>query len=469
MSSISSQAKLESLRATLQSLENVQLDEKFRPAKAGPDVSQVEEYKAARDEYLRRRKVNAFLQYAQTYDGEGFQMPEEAPSEAEIAELEARKAKVQQELSDAFDGIRQQLEELREKDADFQSRKEDLQRILEEMEAQNQSMIEDDDAMEDDVDDQALADQDAELVALQARKAALAKELRAVQDENLRVEKSLAKKKTLLEGYDVDLSKVEAESGELEEAVARVQEMKAFYQDMIALTEKLSGIQLEDVRQENEHDIVVQLRLLSDHLVDFRLEPAPQNALRLANVQFQTSTTLQGPSPADKSLQRVSLSIPSMDDLVAYSMQQLEPGEDLRFVVLETVGRISAAQARVGELVRLQSIALTQIGTATETNYQEVVCSLIEAPITIVLRLTLDCPLLDGSVFVDQLVGVGGWDGSVLESIRTNLQAVQWARPTDVVIWLQSELRRLESEAGVVFPQTPKLPVRGNIFKAPEK
>jgi hypothetical protein len=323
--------------------------------------------------------------------------------------------------------------------------------------------------MEDDVDDQALADQDAELVALQARKAALAKELRAVQDENLRVEKSLAKKKTLLEGYDVDLSKVEAESGELEEAVARVQEMKAFYQDMIALTEKLSGIQLEDVRQENEHDIVVQLRLLSDHLVDFHLEPAPQNALRLANVQFQTSTTLQGPSPADKSLQRVSLSIPSMDDLVAYSMQQLEPGEDLRFVVLETVGRISAAQARVGELVRLQSIALTQIGTATETNYQEVVCSLIEAPITIVLRLTLDCPLLDGSVFVDQLVGVGGWDGSVLESIRTNLQAVQWARPTDVVIWLQSELRRLESEAGVVFPQTPKLPVRGNIFKAPEE
>jgi hypothetical protein len=81
----------------------------------------------------------------------------------------------------------------------------------------------------------------------------------------------------------------------------------------------------------------------------------------------------------------------------------------------------------------------------------------------------LDCPLLDGSVFVDQLVGVGGWDGSVLESIRTNLQAVQWARPTDVVIWLQSELRRLESEEGVVFPQTPKLPVRGNIFKAPEE
>jgi len=147
--------------------------------------------------------------------------------------------------------------------------------------------------------------------------------------------------------------------------------------------------------------------------------------------------------------------------------------------------RITATEQRLQDLALLQTEALTKIGkygnnhdqpsdddnanmaagAVVAVSYQEVVCSLNYAQMTAVLRLTPDCPMVPGSVFLDQLVGLGGWDTALVQRIHDKIchETRLYSSPVAVVRALKAEIRRLQQEEGLVLPETPKMPVRGGV------
>jgi hypothetical protein len=151
-------------------------------------------------------------------------------------------------------------------------------------------------------------------------------------------------------------------------------------------------------------------------------------------------------------------------------MTQLPGNQALQFCIREAVGRIAVTQARAEDLSQLQELALTKIGrigattgSACKDSFggldQEVVCSFNEQ-LTVVLRLTPDSPMVRGSVYIDQIVGLGGWDHLVVEQLKDMINHQQFGSPVRLIRAFQSELERLQSEEGLVLPGTPTLPSR---------
>jgi hypothetical protein len=64
--------------------------------------------------------------------------------------------------------------------------------------------------------------------------------------------------------------------------------------------------------------------------------------------------------------------------------------------------------------------------------------------------------MINGSVFMDQLVGVGGWDLEILEKIKDRVNAQPCKSPVIMMEALAKELGR----DSVSVPGTPSLPGR---------
>lgn len=158
--------------------------------------------------------------------------------------------------------------------------------------------------------------------------------------------------------------------------------------------------------------------------------------------------------------------IPPLDDLVSLS-NNMKPLEDIRFILREAMARIRIISQRVDVLSQLKLKYLTRVTNPMKNKikfgyggeYQEVVCSL-PCQITVVLRLTCDCPLLDGSVFIHQIVGVSGWDNDCLERMKKKVNTKKFRSPIQIMDALDEEIRRVVKDEGVVLPKTPYLPMR---------
>ena len=137
----------------------------------------------------------------------------------------------------------------------------------------------------------------------------------------------------------------------------------------------------------------------------------------------------------------------SMQDPIADMLTRIRNGQQ--------VGKMAVAMPS-----SKQKMAIAQIGSSTflENQHQEVVCTLRDAPLTVVLRLTMDCPILPGSVELHQLVGIGaGWQAHILDHLRQSLSQKTYARPTRLLQQLQQHLQQLGDDA---IPPTPRRPVR---------
>jgi hypothetical protein len=128
------------------------------------------------------------------------------------------------------------------------------------------------------------------------------------------------------------------------------------------------------------------------------------------------------------------------------------------------MARIRIHKARVQELTALRKEYLTKIGKLYHPadsfggRDQEIVCSLPEG-VTVVLRLTPDCPMVTGSVRVDQIVGVGGWDEGVIESLKATVNMSMCRGPLGMMKVVMAEIQRLQTD-GMALPKTPTLPQR---------
>lgn len=196
---------------------------------------------------------------------------------------------------------------------------------------------------------------------------------------------------------------------------------------------------------------------------------------RVSSAQFETPTTISdtmhednngngGPSSSSSSV--ISMTIPPLDDLVTLS-NNLKPLHDIQFILREAMSRIRIISQRVDELAQLRLKYLTKITNPMKNKikfgyggeYQEIVCSL-SCQVTVVLRLTCDCPVLDGSAYIHQIVGVSGWDSQCLERMKKKVNTKKWRSPIQVMDSLEEEIRRVVKDEGVCLPKTPSFPMR---------
>jgi hypothetical protein len=220
--------------------------------------------------------------------------------------------------------------------------------------------------------------------------------------------------------------------------------------------EELSGMKIIGVDSIGEQMVNMKVMLLEEHQVMIGLKAVSRNTLLVASAKFLTSANVS----VDQSLE---LTIPGLDDLVQIC-STLGPVDDLRFLLREIMARIRIHKARVQELTVLRKEYLTKIGKLYHSvdsfggRDQEIVCSLPEG-VTVVLRLTPACPMVPGSVKVDQIVGIGGWDEGLIESLKVAVNVSMCRGPRDMMKVLVAEIQRLQAD-GMELPKTPTLPQR---------
>ncbi|KAI2510914.1 hypothetical protein MHU86_3535 [Fragilaria crotonensis] len=427
------------LRSTLERLQAYELPESLQTTSdVTVDGHNFEErYGTARDEYLQKRFQQVFYEHLTSFDGHSVPLPD-VPSEEECLELQEQHKAAQIELKATAARVYEKHQELQSKYDMFVSRREEIARMIADMdESVTDSDDEDkenDDGNDDDVMEQELVAKEQKCLALAQRKNELLRQIARREADLMSQEKNLAETTHRLAELrkanpnipDVTqdtLADIEAGTDEVERGVRKYEEITEWNDGTRCMIEKLTGITILSVTNaEDGKAIILVVQLLGVHELEFRLEPDPrrQSNLRIQSAKFLTSTIVRGASVDNTS--QVELRIPEVSDLVRLC-STMGPAEDLRFVLREAVARIDAMVARAHELTTLRQKYLTKIGALHHSGHsfggedQEIVCSINEG-VTVVLRLTPDCPIGDGSAYLDQIVGVGGWDQGILEGLR---------------------------------------------------
>jgi len=285
---------------------------------------------------------------------------------------------------------------------------------------------------------------------------------------------------------------VENEISELQEKTAELKQSADFYNGIRELMEELGGVKiLSSSTLEREEGFTLTLMLLGSHILEILLKKSSSgdNSLSLTSAKLTTPTTFPMPEARpvnedtenltetiNQSLSNVSLSkimsqkqtvsivIPPLEDLVKWS-RSLESSQGIRFVLVETMARIRTLEARVSELTHLRQNYAAQvydIELFSESSQfggaeQEVVCAINEG-ITVALRLTADCPLVPGSVYISELFGVGGWEEEKLVTLKKVIAERRCKGPVEVMEVMVKEIRRRRHDHGWEIPLTPSLP-----------
>ena len=468
------------LRSALERLQAYQLPESLQTTSdvivEGHNIE--ERYEKARDEYLQKRFQQVFYEHLSSFDGHTVPLPD-VPSEEECQELQEQHKAAQIELKATAASVYEKHQALQSKYDMFVSRREEIARMISDLDESVSGSDEDkenDDGYDDDVKEQDLVAEEQKCLALAQRKSELLLQIARKEADLMTKEKNLAEtthclaelRKANANIPDVTqdkLADIEAETDEVERSVRKYEEIKEWNDGMRCMIEELTGIKILSVANaEDGKAILLIVQLLGTHELEIRLEADPRRPsnLRIQSAKFLTSTIVRGASIDNTS--RVELRIPDVDDLVRLC-STMGPVEDLRFVLREAVARISAIVARVYDLTALRQKYLTKIGALRHSEHsfggedQEIVCSINEG-VTVVLRLTPDCPIGNGSAYLDQIVGVGGWDQEILEELRERVNDVRHRSPVKLMDSLKEELTRLQELGRISLPTTPTMPVR---------
>mmetsp|Transcript_15049 Transcript_15049/g.23122 ORF Transcript_15049/g.23122 Transcript_15049/m.23122 type:complete len:496 (+) Transcript_15049:186-1673(+) len=485
------------LRSTLHQLEEYELSENlkssFCSSSSAVNYSQTDKkialrYQAARDEYLRRRTCQAFYEHLAHFDGASVGMPK-APTAEEQNQLKGMQEDARESLEKTIASVNQKCQLLQTKYDTFLHRRDVVGKTLLELEKSEFSTLDglddldkenkNNQAIEDFVNEDDLSAVEEECAGLVRRRSELEIELSQLRHNSelkkKRLKETTSKLDIIRRSKDAptqlvtegNIEKFKVETGQIRKKVEKFKEMSAWYECLRSVMEELTGVKLLSVTNgQTPNNILLKLQLLGLHEVEIILVQQQRGQkcsnLRVQNARFLTSASVF--SAASKEHKTLQLSIPELDDLVRVC-SSMAPAEDLRFLIRETTSRISAVTARVTELTLLRSKFVAKIGKiqASKKSFggedQEVVCS-INKGITVVLRLTPDCPNVAGSVYIDQIVGVGGWEQNILYDIKDNLNRMRFRSPIELMNTLESETYRLENEDGVTLPRTPSIPRR---------
>jgi len=384
--------------------------------------------------------------------------------------------------------------------------------------------MEEEEEEDSDIEDEALVQEEKRLAALQERKAQLEAKLQQLQNETISLRVSCEETEAKVAEFTNGKTPGAVAQQQLPESPAHLQdemtqmqaklqeqgEIKEFYDGLREVMEELTGIQLlqvvplettareGSVANNSTHcdeeisagsnpkclypGYVLYLKVLQDHELRITLKPTKEDPEipRVVAAKITTNTIVRQQvdrtrpendgnektttsDDQNSDQMEVKLTIPELDDLVGLCAR-FPPGEELRFLVRETMHRIRMIQNRVVELAILHNNVLTKLGKFHHsdgfgTQEQEVICSLPEC-ITVVLRMTADCPVLPGSVYIHKMVGMAGWDEATVDGIKERVSQQEFQSPWALIQQVQAEISRLQTEEGYTLPKTPILPIR---------
>lgn len=475
-------------------LEEYQLPDKYLVEESSiSDGTLLLKYKQARDEYLRRKMMHAVVHQAvNTYDAVTgtFALPQ-VPTAEEQDALKERRNKVLQTMTEKAADVQRKLIELQAKHSHFQQRRAEFEELV----VLHQAGTSDDDDTEENedhtLDEAELSAQEEKLAALQQRRAALEVQLRSIQQQNTAATKAVEKRKTELNGLvdkenvpdvstliqnPVALQNLKLENAKLQSKLEKVKEIHSFYENLRLFMEELTGIRILNVAEGSASNIllvIVQLHHKYDVEIALHVRDMDDMDFTIQSAKFvSNNTVITGPpidGDEDEDGGMVQLQIPSLDDYVqlAATTEFYGPGENLRFLLRESLARIHVFEERVLELTWLmqeESVVTKMEKLRDEQSFgghdQEVLCSFVDAFMFAVLRLTPDCPIVLGSVYIDRLEGHGGWDPDVLTKIQAAVQAQKFRSPVAIVHAIKAEIQRLQDEESLTLPLTPEMPVR---------
>lgn len=445
---------IDRIRQQVEELENYNLPEPFREtsntgtSSNNNDVvnkSLLERYTNLRDEYLKKAIENTVAKHVTTYDGENFQLPD-VPYQAK--ELDAMRQNVQNRLQQTARNVQNNLEQLNADYARLQERKKDLRRMLEEFDGDGDSLDLETDNDEPDVDEEDLQAQQERLLSLQQRKKELLSKLDRLQEEHRQVdlETTEAEANLSIISYDDEaIAEIEKENEKLRQKINENKEMATYFETMRLVTEELCGIRLLSVGEGNTEgvDVLLRIEVLHSHQVDIELEAdeRQKEGLRVASAKLLTPSTIKATVGEDPR-QIILLPIPVFDDLVGLAQPQPRP-KALAFVVQEIAARIEMIQERAEELVALFSNKSFRLinSSSSPNDYgrcdHEVVISIPEYDVKVLMRMTPDCPRIPGSVYLDDISGPNKDKlQEILESTRKPLHK----RPVDLLEELKTGL-----------------------------
>jgi transcription-repair coupling factor (superfamily II helicase) len=359
---------LRKVRETLESLKDFDIDEHFHTTPFD-SATLLPRYEQVRDEYLKRRILHAFIAEVEK-DTPNI----EAPTEEEQAALEMRQREVFSNLVAQIHNFQTAKADLQSKYAQFTTKRDNLNQLMKEMENMNTTM--EDDSMEDDtdVDEEELANQEEQLLLLQQQAASLKAEITKVQNESKELEIGIENLGVANENLNPNhLEQLRLENEKLESEVQRLDEVQEFYEKLVAVMEELSGIRVIGVEPVNgpgsQEELVFTIEVLGSHRIQIGLKPNEKSSeyLRVVYVKLLSSSLIQSHEYVGE--EPVRLTIPEFSDLVDMS-ESCPPGDNLRFVVRESVARIQILEARLSALVDLktESGVVVKIGKLQRTN-----------------------------------------------------------------------------------------------------
>lgn len=474
---------METLRSELDRLKTLEtqlLDQaKWAESPRGVDDSLIHRYEKARDLYLQRRLENLLVDHIATYqpdEEEPFELPS-VDDEEEAQALDQRHSKALATLQTSMDHIQSQVTKLKATKEAVVSRRQELEQMIQDMEDDDDNDDDDDDeSMEDDndtLDESDIATEQERIEQLQLQKIKLQEELEKIKLETKQVQQRARRKEEQLATLQVPQNDLEQKKQKLKE----LQEMKAFYENLLEVVEELGGVKIVKVEEDViKNHLILTLLFYDEYQVQVELEVFRKVFLKLVHAKWISEpvvhpTAIDTGNDNDGALQDsrnnkddFALAMDSLDDLVQVAKSTLSPPHDLRFLVGETLARIRITQARVEDLTILRRHVLTKVHGTTQ-----VVCSLNEG-IVIVVRL------YEKFLRLDQIVGIGGWDADTTKKLQTAVvERLEKEYPQEdaeillfgsnvtplmIVQYVQDELAKLQAEEGFQNPTTPRFPER---------
>jgi hypothetical protein len=444
---------MDQIRITLAKLEEYELPEPFRESPrsstAFVDTSLLERYSALRDHYLQKTIDLSVANRVATFDGEAFEYPE---LPIPVEEMEDRHERLQTDLQQTTRSMQVNLEQLHVDYARLQERKEDLRKMLEESEVDAQSLNLDPQVEEEeDVDEEDVEAEQNRLLALQQRKKDLLSKLHRLQEETRREELETTETEASLGGIPHDnetLAQIEKDSEALRTKIESNKEIASYFEMMRLVAEEINGVRIISVMDGNSDgiDVVLLLEVLHSHQVEIGLQAdeLKKEGLRVASAKLLTPPSVKAVVDAHRT-ETIELPIPVLDDLV--ELAQPHPrSKALTFVIKETVARIEMIHERADELCNLVAEKTVRIQKAFSTSNSygrcdhEVVCSLPDHDVQVLMRMTPDCPRIPGSVYVNQIVGANGEESKDLQDLLLSSRKGLHKRPIDLLRDLQRGL-----------------------------
>ena len=444
---------IDRIRQQVSELDQYDLPENFRDETpksktAVVDGALLERYVNLRDDYLKKSIDNTMAKHIPTFDGENFHVPESAIDDKE---LEDKKQIVQSKLQQLNRDVQTNWDQLQADFSRLQERKEDLRKMLEQYEGDGASLNLENEDDEEPVEEEDLQAQQERLLALQQRKKDLLSKLHRLQEEHrdIQIASTEAEASLIVRSHDTEtIAEMEKENKILLEKISANKEMSSYFETMRLVTEELSGVRILAVEEGNSEDVdvLLQLEILHSHQVEIGLQADSQHkeGLRVASARLLSPSVVQLDIPTDYAA-TIDLRIPDLEDLVMLAQPQPRT-KALAFVIQETIARIEMTNERAEELRLIYQDESFHIekSVSSSNSYgrcdHEVIVTLPEFDVKVLLRMTPDCPRLPGSTFLDQISGPNPDD------LKPTLQSSRRMKAKRPITLLRTLKKRLSAE-----------------------